>query len=216
MGFPTLRTVASSTLKSQINMATPKNTVWPIEPHTRAKHAILKRYLQAWIPILTGSFQQVLYIDGFAGPGRYSKGELGSPVIALKTALEMKDWIRANVFFYFVEKNKDRANLLNNVLNDIEMPQTFLVKVVNGTFEEAIAKINERHKVQTYLPTFAFIDPFGWKGVPFEAITRILSRKSSEVLVTFMYEEINRFISHEDQVDNFNRFFGTKDWRNGN
>ena len=69
MGFPTLRTVASSTLKSQINMAAPRTTIWAIEPHTMAKYAILRCYLQAWVPILTGSFRRVFYIDGFAGPG---------------------------------------------------------------------------------------------------------------------------------------------------
>jgi hypothetical protein len=30
-----------------------------------------------------------------------------------------------------------------------------------------------------------------------------------------MYEEINRFISHPDQVGNFDTFFGTEDWRDG-
>ena len=215
MGFLTLRPLASSTLESQINMAAPRTTTWAMEPHTRAKHAILQRYLQAWIPILTRKFERVLYIDGFAGPGLYSKGEPGSPIIALETALARKDQIQANVFFYFVEKEKDRAEMLKLVLNDIEIPQTFHVKVINGPFEEAFAKINNQHKAQRYLPTFAFIDPFGWKGVPFDAVARILSRTSCEVLVTFMYEEINRFIGHQDQVGNFNRFFGTNAWRNG-
>ena len=65
-------------------MAAPQTTVWELEPHTRAKHAILKRYLQAWTPTLSlGGFPQIAYIDGFAGPGKYSKGEDGSPVIAL-------------------------------------------------------------------------------------------------------------------------------------
>ena len=53
-------------------MASTKDTVWELEPHTRAKHEILKRYLQAWVPILSlGRFPKVLYVDGFAGPGIY-------------------------------------------------------------------------------------------------------------------------------------------------
>ncbi len=70
-------------------MAAPKTTIWAIEPHTQAKHAILKRYLQAWMPILSlARFPEVLYIDGFAGPGTYTGGEEGSPVIALRAAVE--------------------------------------------------------------------------------------------------------------------------------
>src|SRR6266446_7528365 len=65
-------------------MAAPRTTVWELEPHTRAKHEILRRYLQAWMPILAqGGFKNILYIDGFAGPGRYAGGEDGSPIIAV-------------------------------------------------------------------------------------------------------------------------------------
>lgn len=67
-----------------------KETVWSIEPHTRAKHQILEECLKAWFPILLRWQGRVLYLDGFAGPGVYSGGEEGSPIIALKTALTHK------------------------------------------------------------------------------------------------------------------------------
>jgi hypothetical protein len=63
------------------------------------------------------------------------------------------------------------------------------------------------------IPTFAFIDPFGWTGAPFSLVKQILSHRSCEVFVNFMYEEINRFIGHRDQVANFNSFFGTEEWK---
>src|SRR4051794_21996687 len=69
-------------------------TVWSAEPHTVAKHRILQAYLSAWMPILTRQSQKVgqqgkvRYIDGFAGPGIYQKGEKGSPILALEAALE--------------------------------------------------------------------------------------------------------------------------------
>ncbi len=40
------------------------------------------------------------------------------------------------------------------------------------------------------LVSFASIDPFGWKGVPFSVIKMIMGFQSCEVLVNFMYEEI--------------------------
>jgi hypothetical protein len=63
------------------------------------------------------------------------------------------------------------------------------------------------------IPTFAFIDPFGWTGAPFSLVKQIVAHRSCEVFVNFMYEEINRFIGHPDQVANFNRFFGTEEWK---
>lgn len=51
--------------------------------------------------------------------------------------------------------------------------------------------------------------------MPFYIVRQILSKPSSEVLITFMYEEINRFIGHPDQDKNFDLFFGTASWRDG-
>src|SRR6266436_4617700 len=89
-------------------MAAPRRTIWELEPHTRAKHEILKRYLQAWMVILSqGRFPEILYIDGFAGPGEYAAGEVGSPIIALDTALGYRSPLTAKVHFLFVEKDDD-------------------------------------------------------------------------------------------------------------
>lgn len=66
----------------------PDPTQWPLDPHTAAKHEILRRYLNAWFPILGTYNGRVVFLDGFAGPGIYSQGEPGSPIVALRTLLE--------------------------------------------------------------------------------------------------------------------------------
>jgi hypothetical protein len=56
------------------------NDDWRADPHTLAKHRILKGYLGAWFPAMTlGAYghRRVLIIDGFAGPGDYEGGEEG-------------------------------------------------------------------------------------------------------------------------------------------
>jgi three-Cys-motif partner protein len=197
-------------------MAAPRATVWELEPHTRAKHEILRRYLQAWMIILSqGRFPEILYIDGFAGPGEYSGGEVGSPIIALDTALAYKPPLTAKVHFLFVDKDEDRATHLRKLIEQRTLPNNFSVVVEGGgeTFEEAF----DRHYPQylrngRLMPTFAFIDPFGWTGAPLTLVQKI-SQRSCEVFVNFMYEEINRFIGHPDQVANFDSFFGTDAWR---
>ena len=198
-------------------MAAPKTITWEIEPHTKAKHAILERYLQAWIPILgMNRFPQIVYIDGFAGPGRYSNNEHGSPVIALNAALQHhhKSRINAEIRFLFVEDNADRASMLQSILSDFSVPSNIRVRVATGKFESTVGEFMDRLWVENLRPPiFAFIDPFGWSGVPFSSVRRILASPSCEVLVTFMYEEINRFIGHPDQEANFDSFFGTDAWR---
>ena len=201
-------------------MPAPTSTEWPIEPHTRAKHEILRRYLQAWVPILgRGGFPEVVYIDGFAGPGRYLEGEDGSPIIALKAALEQQNRIRLRITFLFVELIRKRADTLRSILRDFNGPSDFSVTVAGDKAPEigfdvvVTSFIDDRTRGGRILPpTFAFIDPFGWGGVPFELVRRVLSFPSCEVMVTFMYEELNRFIGHPDQEENFNSFFGTEAW----
>ncbi len=61
----------------------PKGTIWPLEPHTKSKHLVLKSYLDAWLPIKSKWNGRILFIDRFAGPGEYSGGEEGSPLIAI-------------------------------------------------------------------------------------------------------------------------------------
>lgn len=200
-------------------MAAPKTTVWELEPRTRAKHEILKRYLRAWVPILSqGRFPELLYVDGFAGPGRYSKGEQGSPIIALRTAIDQRVAIQAKLQFLFVEIDEKRANVLEELVDEIDLPKSFSVEIGKGeTFETVFTRLLNTYKSKgrSLPPTFAFIDPFGWTGAPFSLVREIMNFSSCEVLVTFMYEEINRFIGHPDQEENFDTFFGTREWRSG-
>lgn len=200
-------------------MAAPNTTVWELEPHTRAKHEILRRYLQAWTPILTqGGYPEIMYIDGFAGPGKYSRGEDGSPVIALNAARNQAVPPRTKLRFAFIERDLTRANSLKNFIEISDLPENLQVTVYPGeSFETAFIGIARAYRSEgrPLPPTFAFIDPFGWKGVPFRIVQDIMRFTSCEVLVTFMYEEINRFLRLPNQEWNFDEFFGTRDWREG-
>ena len=198
-------------------MAAPRNTIWALEPHTRAKHEILKRYLQAWTPILTrGGYPEIMYVDGFAGPGRYSEGEEGSPIIALRVALEHRAQITATLRFVFIEREQERANVLREIVESIDVPVNFRIQIYGGEgFETAFERVFQSCQDRQLPPTFALIDPFGWSGVRFSMIREIMSNRSCEVLVNFMYEEINRFLGHPDQAANFDKFFGTGEWREG-
>lgn len=61
----------------------PLQQLWTKEEQTEGKHLVLKYYLDGWFPILGSSHRRILYIDGFAGPGEYSDGQPGSPLLAL-------------------------------------------------------------------------------------------------------------------------------------
>src|SRR5688500_6785844 len=61
--------------------------VWECDRGTRAKLAVLQRYLGAWFNILAvRDVSNVIYVDGFCGPGEYVDGTRGSPVLAAQLA----------------------------------------------------------------------------------------------------------------------------------
>lgn len=200
-------------------MPAPKTTTWPMDPHTREKHVILRKYLQAWLPIMTKYNERVILLDGFAGPGEYDGGEFGSPLIAIDT------WLTHNysalhqreVLFLFIEERADRCEHLQQVLANRYPTLRAHYEIYQGRFDETLtqllAPLEEEHL--RLAPTFAFIDPFGFSHTPMTTIARLMRHPKCEVLITFMHEEINRFLTfaHEDIARYYDGLFGTPAWR---
>ena len=181
-------------------MTIPRETIWQIAPHTAAKHKILRKYLDAWFPILNTYNKRILYIDGFAGPGRYAGGEPGSPLIALDAARTHRAKLAAELVFLFIEANTDRADHLEVEIAKLANPPHFNVTVERGTFADKLGQaLNKLDKDRSQIaPTFALIDPFGFSGIPYTLIQRLLSKDKCEVLITFMVDSINRWLTHRD------------------
>jgi len=184
------------------SVSTPKSTLWDLEPHTRAKHEILRRYLGAWMSIIGSTFEKWVYVDGFSGPGRYSNNEEGSPLIALKTAMGLKLMYSRGPIFCFHEQNAERLQCLRQNIADISIPSRFRVFLEQGDFSDKYKPTDSRYcdNNRKPFPTFAFLDPFGFSGVPFSKVEEILSHDRCEVFINFSIDSINRFIGHPNDA----------------
>jgi len=184
-------------------VAVPTDTVWKLEPHTGAKHQILRRYLDAWFPILGKYNKKLVYADGFAGPGCYLDGEPGSPIAALQSAISHALVLTGNPEFWLIEERPDRLTRLQAEIARLTIPKNFIIKTECGTFAEkfrAALDTSDRDGTR-HAPMFALIDPFGFSGIPYDLIKRVLLRDKCEVLITFMVDSINRWLTHpEDGV----------------
>ena len=178
-------------------MSVPTKTTWPIKNHTRVKHEILKEYLKAWVPILGQTNPRIVYIDGFSGPGVYEEEEPGSPTISLQCGLMHADVI-SEMTFMFIEKREDRINKLESHIADFEIPPHFNISVVQGKFEGEIESVLNHLNDQglKLAPTFAFVDPFGFKGLPINLLHRILEHRSTEVFTNIQVDSVNRWKDH--------------------
>lgn len=156
----------------------------------------MQRYLEAWFPILSRFNERIIYIDGFCGPGRYSKGEPGSPLIALDVATNHRAELDGDLSFWFIDERQDRIEHLEGEVAQLQIPQHFEVNVECGQFHHELSGALDLIDAQNAqsAPTFAFIDPFGFSGIPFDVIRRLLALNRSEVLITLMVGSVNRFL----------------------
>jgi three-Cys-motif partner protein len=182
-------------------VAVPKETIWKLEPHTGAKHRILRSYLDAWFPILAKDNPRIVYVDGFSGPGKYLGGEPGSPIVALQSAVAHAVRLTGEVVFFFIEEDTKRADHLESEILNLNLPTNFKASVERGEFANSFGEtLDAIEKGGLRLaPTFALIDPFGFSGLPYALIKRLLSRQKCEVLITFMVDSINRWLTHPDE-----------------
>ena len=114
----------------------------------------------------------------FAGPGRYTGGEPGSPIVALEAALTHQAKLPSELLFLFIEKENDRADHLEGEIANLKLTSSFKVQVERGTFADKLGSmLDALDKTSSQIaPTFALIDPFGFSGIPYALIQRLLSK----------------------------------------
>lgn len=191
---------------------------WARDEQTENKHVVLRKYLQGWFAILGSSFDKLLFVDAFAGPGEYAGGEKGSPIIALDCVRSHREQgllRRVEVFCLFIEKKEARANHLRNLLEQQPpIPRTecsVLLGEAEGTIARLFDAIDSHGKVLA--PSFFMIDPFGIKGNTMEMFRKILKNDRSEIFFSFMYEPIRRWIAQPAFEAHLTALFGTEGWR---
>lgn len=126
-------------------------TIWKAAPHTIAKIAILEGYLQSWFQIFgrRAAGRDLLYIDGFAGPGRYTNHPTGSPVAALRSASKAiascgTVWAAGDAHFAFIEPmSRINAHLAQYIELFHGMPR-LRIQVLHSSFVEGIATLKQQ------------------------------------------------------------------------
>ena len=189
--------------------------IWPRAEHTRAKHTILEKYIEAWAPILsqTGFNGRLAYIDGFAGPGKYIGGEDGSPVVVLKALKNhsAKDRFKSEFVNIFIEKDKERSEILKSTIKErcCPLPEWVKYEVNNGEFNKVLSGIisDLEDKGKELAPCLCFVDPFGWSDLNYKVLANFMKYKKAELLITFMAGYLNRFIWDDSHMSSIKKLF---------
>lgn len=196
----------------------PKTVLWEYQPHTEAKHAVLRWYLDARVAIMgqaTG-FPELVMVDGFAGPGRYLGGEKGSPLLMLDAFLEhrAREAITARLRYIFIERDERRFAHLKAEIDAYRslLPRKVTVELYNDPFDERMDAIL-RNLGAKPPPVFTFVDPFGISDNHREVTSRVLGHGGCEVLAYVPLYQIARFIGSPEFERHLDNLFSGDSWR---
>ncbi len=164
---------------------------------TQVKHSILAAYLPAYYHILKRSSSNLVYIDGFAGPGSYVQARTGntfegSPILALQLIADNEDFSR-QVSTIFIEADAVLFNELNRKVKDFYDKHPWIRKPIcrHGTFADQLNEILNRIG-RNLAPTFLFVDPCGVSGASFEPIRAVMRNEKCEAFIFFNIDGIRR------------------------
>lgn len=175
-------------------------------PYTKLKLRILKEYLCFWAQIFFSqasknktwkNWQNIYYIDCFAGRGKYHNNKQqniinGSPLIALECALgfqKNQKYKGIKMHCIFIESVKKHSDDLEKFCESYKKKIDFKIykqKDFNDVLPEIINKIN-------YHPAFFFIDPDGIKELKKKSLEKIINRKgATDILLNYIKGGVER------------------------
>lgn len=189
---------------------------------TEMKHRILSLYLNPWIKKLSTVDSQLLFVDGFAGPGRYPDGSKGSPLIAMDMAdkmLSKADRVDERIDSFecvFIEKDDDNYASLEEAVSSREQQVDDRIRpeCISGEFEEWAAEFIDDFEYGRPPPSLVFIDPFGYGNIPFDLISDLfqLRETSLELLITFMAGKMAQWMEDPGHQKAISEALGSEEW----
>lgn len=208
-------------------MSDPKPTVYEADPHTQAKHRILKAYMERWLPILDKQAQLVkrgkqrlLYVDGFAGAGEYENSVPGSPFVPIETALGHNHQFRCPIEIRLIEKRADRASHLSRLIKEkkatlVGSTNLIIPDPIQGDCEDEVRKMIAAcdRSGQPLGPAFFFLDQFGYSSFSMDLVRTILSHDICEVFAYLNWNMLHPFMSDTTKHEGILKAFGGDEWR---
>lgn len=158
------------------------------------KHGLLRWYIPKFAGMTGSLSKRVVYVDGYAGEGRYADGGKGSAERAMIIAADhaaMKQPIQWTCFF--AERNAESVEKLRRVADEYRLrgvDSRIRHGDVDGLLGPAVAAADG-------LPLFLFLDPCGL-GLPFRRLVEVVSGPRNrtwpptEFLLNFSMEAVRR------------------------
>ena len=180
-----------------------KKKIWSV-----VKDDLLKCYLTPYVAKILNTRKPLLYVDCFAGAGKFEDGTLGSPLIALNIFVERLTESSTEQGNRFVEANfieSDHTEALAVNLAPYHSYNDLKVSMYAGKYERRIHEILED---KSYYNLFLYIDPYGIKHLDFSFLSSLAKQNFSSVELLLNFNSFGFFraacsilkIKFEDKV----------------
>jgi three-Cys-motif partner protein len=172
---------------------------------SKVKAEIITKYAASRVGIMAGKgVTTVAHVDLWAGRGRYDDGAESTPLMVLRKAIA-DPVVRKSLVTIF--NDKDHADALRAEIAKLpgiktltHTPDVFDMEVGDST-PDLFNNIR-------LVPTLAFLDPWGYKGLTRKLIGSLLKDWGCEVLFFFNFNRINRDLTNPVVTNHMEALFG--------
>lgn len=163
---------------------------------SKIKTNIIVKYFSTWISIMDRAQtryhrdnNKLLYIDLFSGPGTYEDGEPSTPISILEATTRLSESIQNRVSFLFNDSNEESIDTLRNKTKGA-FP-TLFSKCTFKSEEIGHEDIEElADQIPPHYPSLCLLDPWGYKGLSLDSISKLIKNWGSEVIFFFNYSRV--------------------------
>jgi len=165
------------------------------------KARIVSKYFKQWAGVMLGTIrkydrqsQKLAYIDLFAGPGRYNDQSKSTPILVLEAILANPE-LSSRVVTLFNDKDSKNIESLMTAIS--ELPNIDQLKHEPMLFNEEVGdEIAQWFSQQRMIPTFFFVDPWGYKGLSQNLVSSIIKDWGCDCVFFFNYNRINMGVNN--------------------
>ena len=180
---------------------------------SQIKARIVAKYFSAWANVILNTQkrirtmpQKMAYIDLFAGPGRYDDQSKSTPLLVLETIIANSD-LSERMITLFNDRDKANIESLKKAITQLEGVEKLKY---SPTFynEEVGDEIVKLFRCEENIPTFFFVDPWGYKGLSLELISSIIRNWGCDCVFFFNYNRVNMGVNNEAVKPHMTSLFG--------
>jgi three-Cys-motif partner protein len=178
---------------------------------SQVKARIAAKFFRAWASVVKPSAKKyaggrIAYIDLFAGPGRYTDDSKSTALLVIEQAIQDPE-LASMVVSILNDGDRNHSKALEKAI--CSLPGLEKLKYKPEIHNDEIGdQIVQSFESKHLVPTFFFVDPFGYKGLSRRLVNSVLKDWGCDCLFFFNYNRINMGLRNSRVEFHVNQLFG--------